>query len=65
MLDLTSSDVLNVFWTNMFKSCVIFWRSCVDRKSSDLGFSGTTREYLQTDCAINVVCEMSSSPHIT
>ncbi|XP_058738560.1 putative protease Do-like 14 [Vicia villosa] len=28
--------------------------SCVDRKSSDLGFSGTTREYLQTDCAINV-----------
>ncbi|CAK8544642.1 unnamed protein product [Lathyrus sativus] len=28
--------------------------SCVDRKSSDLGFSGTPREYLQTDCAINV-----------
>ncbi|XP_012569478.1 putative protease Do-like 14 isoform X2 [Cicer arietinum] len=28
--------------------------SCVDRKSSDLGFSGLPREYLQTDCAINV-----------
>ncbi|KAK7284368.1 hypothetical protein RJT34_19113 [Clitoria ternatea] len=28
--------------------------SCVDRKSSDLGFSGMPREYLQTDCAINV-----------
>ncbi|XP_061342060.1 putative protease Do-like 14 isoform X2 [Gastrolobium bilobum] len=28
--------------------------SCVDRKSSDLGFSGTPREYLQTDCAVNV-----------
>ncbi|KAK7337767.1 hypothetical protein VNO77_18354 [Canavalia gladiata] len=28
--------------------------SCVDRKSSDLGFSGMSREYLQTDCAINV-----------
>lgn len=28
--------------------------SCVDRKSSDLGFSGSPREYLQTDCAINV-----------
>ncbi|XP_061369725.1 putative protease Do-like 14 isoform X2 [Gastrolobium bilobum] len=27
--------------------------SCVDRKSSDLGFNGTPREYLQTDCAIN------------
>ncbi|XP_061351572.1 putative protease Do-like 14 [Gastrolobium bilobum] len=26
---------------------------CVDRKSSDLGFNGTPREYLQTDCAIN------------
>jgi len=30
--------------------------SCVDRKSSDLGFSGMPREYLQTDCAINLVC---------
>ncbi|XP_061353759.1 putative protease Do-like 14, partial [Gastrolobium bilobum] len=28
--------------------------SCVDGKSSDLGFSGTPREYLQTDCAVNV-----------
>lgn len=28
--------------------------SCVDRKSSDLGFSGMPREYLQTDCAINM-----------
>ncbi|XP_020210957.1 putative protease Do-like 14 [Cajanus cajan] len=28
--------------------------SCVDRKSSDLGFSGLPREYLQTDCAINM-----------
>ncbi|KAK7397190.1 hypothetical protein VNO78_18357 [Psophocarpus tetragonolobus] len=28
--------------------------SCVDRKSSDLGVSGMPREYLQTDCAINV-----------
>ncbi|XP_061360273.1 putative protease Do-like 14 [Gastrolobium bilobum] len=28
--------------------------SCVDRKSSDLGFSDTPREYLQTDCAVNV-----------
>ncbi|XP_068495559.1 putative protease Do-like 14 isoform X2 [Phaseolus vulgaris] len=28
--------------------------SCVDRKSSDLGFSDTPREYLQTDCAINM-----------
>ncbi|XP_027349061.1 putative protease Do-like 14 [Abrus precatorius] len=27
--------------------------SCVDRKSSDLGFSGLPREYLQTDCATN------------
>ncbi|TKY61511.1 putative protease Do 14 [Spatholobus suberectus] len=25
--------------------------SCVDCKSSDLGFSGVTREYLQTNCA--------------
>lgn len=24
MLDLTSSDVLNDFWTNMFTSCMIF-----------------------------------------
>ena len=29
--------------------------SCVDRKSSDLGLGGIRREYLQTDCAINVV----------
>lgn len=28
--------------------------SCVDRKSSDLGIAGMRREYLQTDCAINV-----------
>lgn len=28
--------------------------SCVDRKSSDLGIGGMRREYLQTDCAINV-----------
>ncbi|XP_038890709.1 putative protease Do-like 14 isoform X2 [Benincasa hispida] len=28
--------------------------SCVDRKSSDLGLGGMRREYLQTDCAINV-----------
>lgn len=28
--------------------------SCVDRKSSDLGLGGIRREYLQTDCAINV-----------
>ncbi|XP_057721644.1 putative protease Do-like 14 isoform X1 [Arachis stenosperma] len=28
--------------------------SCVDRKSSDLGFTGVNREYLQTDCATNV-----------
>ncbi|KAI4349959.1 hypothetical protein L6164_010497 [Bauhinia variegata] len=28
--------------------------SCVDRKSSDLGLVGLRREYLQTDCAINV-----------
>ncbi|CAL0302295.1 unnamed protein product [Lupinus luteus] len=28
--------------------------SCVDRKSSDLGFTGMQREYLQTDCAINL-----------
>ncbi|KAK7258893.1 hypothetical protein RIF29_24482 [Crotalaria pallida] len=28
--------------------------SCVDRKSSDLGFTGMQREYLQTDCAINM-----------
>ncbi|CAH9087316.1 unnamed protein product [Cuscuta europaea] len=27
--------------------------SCVDRKSSDLGLGGMSREYLQTDCAIN------------
>ncbi|MED6120148.1 hypothetical protein PIB30_018357 [Stylosanthes scabra] len=27
--------------------------SCVDRKSSDLGFAGMNREYIQTDCAIN------------
>ncbi|XP_065853083.1 putative protease Do-like 14 [Euphorbia lathyris] len=27
--------------------------SCVDRKSSDLGFGGMQREYLQTDCAVN------------
>ena len=29
--------------------------SCVDRKSSDLGLGGMRREYLQTDCPINVV----------
>jgi hypothetical protein len=29
--------------------------SCVDRKSSDLGLGGMRREYLQTDCAINMV----------
>lgn len=28
--------------------------SCIDRKSSDLGLGGMRREYLQTDCAINV-----------
>ncbi|XP_057439365.1 putative protease Do-like 14 isoform X2 [Lotus japonicus] len=28
--------------------------SCVDRKSSDLGFSGLPRDYLQTDCAVNM-----------
>ncbi|MED6156461.1 hypothetical protein PIB30_014425 [Stylosanthes scabra] len=28
--------------------------SCVDRKSSDLGFAGMNREYIQTDCATNV-----------
>ncbi|KAF7805100.1 putative protease Do-like 14 [Senna tora] len=28
--------------------------SCVDRKSSDLGLGGTQREFLQTDCALNV-----------
>ncbi|KAF6135981.1 hypothetical protein GIB67_006873 [Kingdonia uniflora] len=28
--------------------------SCVDRKSSDLGLGGMRREYLQTDCAVNV-----------
>ncbi|KGN60950.1 putative protease Do-like 14 [Cucumis sativus] len=28
--------------------------SCVDRKSSDLGLGGMRREYLQTDCAINM-----------
>ncbi|KAI9098976.1 hypothetical protein K1719_024743 [Acacia pycnantha] len=28
--------------------------SCVDRKSSDLGLSGMRREYLQTDCAVNM-----------
>ncbi|KAK1646239.1 hypothetical protein QYE76_064044 [Lolium multiflorum] len=28
--------------------------SCVDRKSSDLGLGGIRREYIQTDCAINV-----------
>ncbi|XP_020147066.1 putative protease Do-like 14 isoform X1 [Aegilops tauschii subsp. strangulata] len=28
--------------------------SCVDRKSSDLGLGGIRREYLQTDCAINI-----------
>lgn len=28
--------------------------SCIDRKSSDLGLGGTRREYLQTDCAINM-----------
>lgn len=28
--------------------------SCVDRKSSDLGLGGMRREYLQTDCAINL-----------
>ncbi|CAJ2631655.1 protease Do-like 14-like protein [Trifolium pratense] len=28
--------------------------SCVDRKSSDLGLRGMPREYLQTDCAINM-----------
>ncbi|KAJ3671534.1 hypothetical protein LUZ60_007613 [Juncus effusus] len=28
--------------------------SCVDRKSSDLGIEGVRREYLQTDCAINL-----------
>lgn len=28
--------------------------SCVDRKSSDLGLGGMRREYLQTDCPINV-----------
>ncbi|GAB2228961.1 hypothetical protein Droror1_Dr00023095 [Drosera rotundifolia] len=27
--------------------------SCVDRKSGDLGISGMTMEYLQTDCATN------------
>ncbi|KAJ4751572.1 hypothetical protein LUZ62_085977 [Rhynchospora pubera] len=27
--------------------------SCVDRKSSDLGFRGVGKEYIQTDCAIN------------
>ncbi|XP_054802381.1 putative protease Do-like 14 [Prosopis cineraria] len=28
--------------------------SCVDRKSSDLGLGGLRREYLQTDCAVNM-----------
>ncbi|XP_028770864.1 putative protease Do-like 14 isoform X2 [Neltuma alba] len=28
--------------------------SCVDRKSSDLGLGGMRREYLQTDCAVNM-----------
>ncbi|KAL2940977.1 putative protease Do-like 14 [Bienertia sinuspersici] len=28
--------------------------SCVDRKSSDLGLGGMRREYLQSDCAINM-----------
>ncbi|KAF9605739.1 hypothetical protein IFM89_018135 [Coptis chinensis] len=28
--------------------------SCVDRKSSDLGLGGMRREYLQTDCSINM-----------
>uniref|UniRef100_A0A2P2K0X4 Uncharacterized protein MANES_08G119000 n=1 Tax=Rhizophora mucronata TaxID=61149 RepID=A0A2P2K0X4_RHIMU len=28
--------------------------SCVDRKNSDLGLGGMSREFLQTDCAINV-----------
>lgn len=28
--------------------------SCVDRKSSDLGLGGIRREYLQTNCAINI-----------
>lgn len=34
--------------------------SCVDRKSSDLGLGGMRREYLQTDCAINAVLQISS-----
>ncbi|KAM0904030.1 hypothetical protein ACQ4PT_018266 [Festuca glaucescens] len=28
--------------------------SCVDRKSSDLGLGGIRKEYIQTDCAINL-----------
>lgn len=36
-------------------------RSCVDRKSSDLGLGGMRREYLQTDCAINAVFILSLS----
>lgn len=45
---------LTIYLIVYFSSLIQF--SCVDRKSSDLGLGGMRREYLQTDCAINVVC---------
>ncbi|XVE97821.1 hypothetical protein REPUB_Repub03eG0052000 [Reevesia pubescens] len=33
--------------------------SCVDHKSSDLGLGGMHKDYLQTDCATNVVLSFS------
>ena len=49
-------ELVAVFWTNEIHVFDDLFHSCVDRKSSDLGFGGMQREYLQTDCAINVVC---------
>lgn len=42
-----------------FSVCFTPFYSCVDRKSSDLGLGGMRREYLQTDCAINLVQSFS------
>ncbi|KAJ0079995.1 hypothetical protein Patl1_22568 [Pistacia atlantica] len=46
-----TAGIVRFLFSNLF---VLYGISCVDRKSSDLGLGGMRREYLQTDCAINV-----------